>query len=143
MRTAEVFKARGHPNVKATHRSTLEITKDPYLSPRGDCIVAIAAEKAARDLSLEFKKLASREGSVITLMIEAEGLSDVVRGYGSAMMVFNDERSIVFRKSSYICGRTVMVKADKAAADLDRRLVELLKDPSVEVMVIIEAESVG
>ena len=27
-----IFKARGHPNVKATHPSTLEITKDDFLT---------------------------------------------------------------------------------------------------------------
>ena len=45
-----VFRAWGHENVRATHRSTFEVTKDDYLTPRGDCIVGIRSEAAARDL---------------------------------------------------------------------------------------------
>ncbi|RLI33421.1 DUF371 domain-containing protein, partial [Candidatus Bathyarchaeota archaeon] len=34
---------------------------------------------------------------------------------------------LVVRKSSYICPRTLMIHADKAAADLPRKMVEALK----------------
>jgi len=33
---------------------------------------------------------------------------------------------MVFRVSSYVCGRTVMVNADKPAVRLDRRLIDAL-----------------
>ncbi|MFX0070300.1 MAG: DUF371 domain-containing protein, partial [Candidatus Hermodarchaeota archaeon] len=37
---------------------TLEITKDAHLTDRGDCIVAVKADKACLDLSKEFKEAA-------------------------------------------------------------------------------------
>ncbi|KUO85763.1 MAG: hypothetical protein AT709_05205 [Caldivirga sp. MG_3] len=47
----DVVWARGHVNVMATHRNTLEITRDDYVTKRGDCIVACCADKAALDLN--------------------------------------------------------------------------------------------
>ncbi|MHA1410910.1 MAG: DUF371 domain-containing protein, partial [Candidatus Odinarchaeia archaeon] len=51
----EEFKARGHENITATHPTTLEITKDMKLTPRGDCIIAVGSEKALFDFSDEIK----------------------------------------------------------------------------------------
>lgn len=45
-----VIKARGHPNIKATHRTTIEVTKDNYLTGRGDCILGIDADKSLKDM---------------------------------------------------------------------------------------------
>lgn len=140
MEYIELIEARGHPNLRATHKTTLEITKDPYLTLRGDCIIAVEADKAAKDLSPEFKRLASSEGGIITLRIEAEDFYDTVRGFGSPKLLFTDGGSMVFRKSSYSCSRTVMIKADKAAVDLNRRLVEALRKGSTRVKLILKVE---
>ncbi|RLF17024.1 MAG: DUF371 domain-containing protein, partial [Thermoprotei archaeon] len=40
MEIVEEIIAWGHPNIRALHRSTMEITKEPYVTPRGDCIIA-------------------------------------------------------------------------------------------------------
>ena len=40
----EIVIARGHPNIRATHKTTLEVTKEKELSPRGDCIIGICAD---------------------------------------------------------------------------------------------------
>lgn len=138
MRAVEVFRARGHPNVRAEHSTTLEITRDDYLTPRGDCIVAVCSEKAASDLSGEFKRLARRSDCVVTLTLLVDGLEDRVVGRGSPGLTFTDPRSMVFRRSGYTCPRTVMVGADKAARDLDRELVRALRDGR-EVLVVLEA----
>src|SRR3989339_697243 len=34
----------GHKNIKATHRNTLEFTKDAEVSARGDCILGIRSD---------------------------------------------------------------------------------------------------
>ena len=34
---------------------------------------------------------------------------------------------MIIRKSDYVCGRTLAVRADKAAADLNRNLIEEMK----------------
>ncbi len=124
--TAETVFARGHCNVTALHSSTFEVTRDPEISPTADCIIAVGADKGAATLGEEFKKAATDEDAVITATITCAGYTDVVKGWGSARLTFTDSSSMVFRVSDYICGRTVMVNADKPAARLDRSLVEAL-----------------
>jgi hypothetical protein len=57
-------------------------------------------------------------------------------------MTFTDDRSRVFRGSDFVCGRTVMINADKAARNLDRGLVEALASGGdVVVVLTVEAAS--
>jgi len=44
------------------------------------------------------------------------------------------------RKSGYVCGRTLAVKADKAASDLSRELVEKMQDPLHEIKITLMVE---
>jgi len=139
----ELIRARGHPNVRATHPTTLEITKEEHLTPRGDCIVAVGADKGARDLSEEFKRAARDPNAIITLVIEVPelGLRDVVRARGHPGLTFEHPTDLVVRKSDYICGRTVAIRADKAAKDLSRELVRALRDPSTQVLIRLEVHT--
>jgi hypothetical protein len=49
------------------------------------------------------------------------------------------EDSMVFRVSDYVCGRTVMIHADKPAARLDRRLAAALAEGN-EAIVELKVE---
>jgi len=60
------IRCRGHPCVTALHPTTLEITRDTGLTPRGDCIVGVAADRAARDLPREVRDLLCRDDAVVT-----------------------------------------------------------------------------
>ncbi len=63
----EEVTASGHENIEATHPTTLEITKERGLSRRGDCIIAVGADKSLADFSEEFKERlaeAKREADV-------------------------------------------------------------------------------
>lgn len=135
----EFITAKGHPNISARHRNTFEVTKDPYVTPRGDCIIAVSASKAAADLSPEFKRLLRSSETIVVFRLRVGEFTWDVRGYGSESMVLTDERSMVFRKSRYVCPRTVMVGADKSAIDMPRGLVEVLKRPDVYVQIVLEA----
>ena len=139
-RAVEVVRAHGHPNVRATHPTTLEITREEHLTPRGDCIVAVGADKGARDLSEAFKRAAREPGARITITIEvpARGLRAVIRARGHPGLTFEHPTDLVVRKSDFVCGRTVAIRADKAARDLPEELVEALRDPGVEVLVRLE-----
>ena len=139
-RAVEVVRARGHPNVRATHPTTLEITREEHLTPRGDCIVAVGADKGARDLSEAFKRAAREQGARITITIEvpSRGLRAVIHARGHPGLTFEHPTDLVVRKSDFVCGRTVAIRADKAARDLPRELVEALRDPGVEVLVRLE-----
>lgn len=137
----EEIRAFGSPLIKATHRSTFEVTRDWHLTERGDCIIAIGADKASRDLSDRFKEAARREGAEITVIVEAGGLREVIRAYGSPNLTFTHPTDIVIRKSNYICGRTVAIRADKAARDLSRDLVERLRRQGEPVRIVLIVRS--
>jgi hypothetical protein len=135
-----VFSARGHENIVATHKTTFEVTMEATLTKRGDCIIAVEASKAAVDLPLEFKEAARKEGARITVTIEAGELREIVKAKGSLQLQFTHPTDLVVRKSGYVCGRTLAIRADKAASDFSRKLVEKLKDPNQEVKVTLAVE---
>jgi len=136
-----VFFAHGHKNVQATHKTTFEVTKEKTLTNQGDCIVAVESTRAAADLPVEFKEAARKEGARITITIEANELKEIVNAKGSSQLQFTHTTDLVVRKSSYVCGRTLAIRADKAAIDFSRRLVEKLNDPNQEIKVTLAVEN--
>jgi len=133
--------ARGHENIQATHEMTFEITKEPTLTKRGDCIIAVEATKGAADLPLEFKEAARKKGARITITIEAGELKEIVRSRGSPRLLFTHPTDLVVRKTDYVCGRTVAIRAGKAAGDLSRKLIEKIKDCSQRIRITLAVES--
>ncbi len=131
--------ARGHPNITARHKTTLEITKDENLTIEGDCIIGVGANRSISELPQEVKtSLIEGRMAKITLYLPAYGLKEEVEGYGSHHLTFRHPTDIVIRKSNYVCDRTLIVRANKAASDVDREMISLLKDPSTELHFIIE-----
>lgn len=137
----EIILAKGHRNILAIHPTTLEFTREDDISRRGDCIVAVSADKAMPDLGVEFKERLRREGARLAILIEAGGIAETVSACGSAHLTLIHPTEIVVRKSGYICSRTLAVKADKASADLSRGLIEKLKNPAqkVKITLVIKA----
>ena len=133
----EIILAYGHKNIQATHKSTLEITKETELSKKGNCIIAVLASKAVADLGSEFKENLRKENAKITMLIEAEDIVEVVNALGSSRLILTHPTDIVARKSNYICSRTWAIQADKAACDLSRKLVEKLKNPKQKVKITL------
>ncbi|WP_123539034.1 DUF371 domain-containing protein [Halosimplex salinum] len=124
----EVVRAHGHENVTAEHVSTLEFTSDDFLTPAGDCILAIEADRVPADFSDAFLDACQAHGATVTATIEADDHVHEVTGRGHPGFSFENERSHVIRTSDYVDDRTVMVGADGAAADVDRDLVDALAD---------------
>lgn len=135
----EVIMARGHPRVTAKHQTTLMITKDREVGPKGDCIIGVAADKAAAKLS-DGLKSAVRLGGAVNITIEAGGETDKIHARGHPSLTLTHHKDLVVRKSMFVCGRTLAVNADKAAADLSKTLVSKLCNPSTEVKLTIEVE---
>ncbi|WP_202320475.1 DUF371 domain-containing protein [Archaeoglobus neptunius] len=130
----EIF-ARGHENIRATHRTTFEITRDRNLSPRGDCIIAVNADSSVADIPDGLRDLLKRGLKFqIEISLPDYGLYEIVEGYGDERLLLTHPTDIVVRKSSYICPRTLLISANKAARDLNREIVELLKDKKTEVV---------
>jgi len=140
MKAMEVIYARGHKNVQSTHKTTFQITRETFLSKRGDCVIAVAATKGAKDLSPRFKRTAKHEKAVITIIIEADNVKETVKAQGSPKLTFTHPTDLVVRKSNYVCGRTLAVRAEKAAKDLSRKLVEKLRNPEQMVKITLIAE---
>jgi hypothetical protein len=133
----EAIVGYGHKNVQATHKTTLEFTKDTHLSKKGDCIVAVAADKALADLSAEFKENLRKTHAKLVILIEAGGIIEQVNAHGSPRLILTHPMDIVVRKSDYVCNRTLAVHADKAAQDLPKALVEKLKNPQQKVKITL------
>ncbi len=131
------FRARGHPNVRATHRTTLEITRETHLTPRGDCIIAVESEIGLADLPASMKH-EIRSGGLVVLAICARGICDSVAGWGSPELGLSDPDRIIIRRSTYTDSRTLMIRASKAARYLDRRLIrELQAGAEAEILISV------
>ncbi len=129
----EVVHARGHEHVSAAHTSTFEVTSDDWLTPAGDCILAVDADRVPADFDDAFvaacRDLESTIRATLTATTETgTTVSDSVTGHGHPDLSFENDRSHVGRTSEYVDDRTVLVGADTAAADLDRALVDALAD---------------
>jgi hypothetical protein len=123
----EIVEAVGHPNVSATHGSTFEVTTDDYLTPAGDCILGIEADRAPADFDRQFVDRCRDEEATVEISLHVEGHESTIQGHGSPALSFASEQSLVCRTSSYVDDRTVMCGADAAAADIDRELIEELQ----------------
>jgi hypothetical protein len=128
---------RGHRNVRATHRSTMEFTRENFLTERGDCIVAISCNKALCDVPEDIKRHLL-EGGCIEIEIECACVRDRLLAYGDSRLTFKSSVSMVVRKSSYTCDRTLAIRASKAARELKRELVRMLREGK-QVSIIVRA----
>jgi len=136
---SDTIRAKGHRNILATHKTTLQITKDDSISKRADCVVAVSADKSLSDLVSDVKTALSTKTAKICLTIQAGHMSEVITGFGSAHLTLSDTNDMVVRKSAFVSGRTLMVGANKAARDLDRKFVEKLKKPE-NINITIEVD---
>jgi hypothetical protein len=147
VRHQEVLHAEGHEHVSGTHPSTFEVTTDDYLTPAGDCIVGIEADRAPADFAPAFVDACrDPEARIVTeLSVPVDGSSDDAHvqrivASGHPDLSFESDRSAVWRTSDYVDDRTVAVGAGGAAADLDRALVAALADGAeLAVRIAVEA----
>ena len=140
LRAVEEFEAWGHRNITAKNKATFEITKESWLTTRGDCIIAVRAPKGAVDLSDSFKRVARIDGAKISVLIEMDGLREEAVGCGGPSLSFEHPTDLVARKSGYVCGRTLMIRSDKAACDFSRNFVRTIQDPKKRIRIILTAE---
>ncbi|MDQ3948309.1 MAG: DUF371 domain-containing protein [Thermoproteota archaeon] len=118
----------GHPNIRSLHAKTIEITKDEHLTPRGDCIIGVKADKACADLDESLKHRLKSNSSVIKIEIMVGDKSFLISGSGDKRLSMLNAHDIVIRKTNFVCPRTMSVLCDKASSDLPRKLVKMLQD---------------
>ncbi|MCS7131784.1 MAG: DUF371 domain-containing protein [Hadesarchaea archaeon] len=137
MEAIEIVTARGHPQIKALHPTTLMITKDKEVGLKGDCIIAVAADKGVADLSETIKQMI-RSGCRILITLEVNDAVETVQAFGHPDLTLAHTCDMVVRKSAFKCDRTLAIRANKAAADLSRTLVARLKDPTARVKISVK-----
>ncbi|MEM0174256.1 MAG: DUF371 domain-containing protein [Sulfolobaceae archaeon] len=132
--------AEGHENIRAKHRTTFEITKDNYLTLRGDCIIGINANKGARDLDEELKRLIIREETYVYIVIYLSNeLYEIVKGKGSSKLTLTNGNKIIVRKSDFISDATIAIRSNKSARDLRRDLINKLRTEKPRFLVSVIA----
>ncbi len=122
------FTSKGHKNILATHKTTLEFTKDSEIKIEGDCIVGVKA-----DFDLEEIKELARKGGRVRVTIQVDDLTEEINGELNPN--FSDEKEMVIRMGSFASDRTLVVNADKSAKYLSRKLVERLRLPNSKIIV--------
>ena len=128
------IRAKGHKNVLSQHKSTFEITKDKDLTLSGDCIIGLGIDKSMENFPDDFKEKLANDDTKVIVELKTPNAYDKIEGFGHHDLSLSHPTDIVFRKSTFICSRTLMIKSDKAAIDLNRELVEdLANGESMEV----------
>jgi hypothetical protein len=122
-----VFRAYGHENIIGEHRTTIELTSENWVTKRGTCIIGVKSERTLYSLDDDIRNLAKLPETRILLRLTVGGICQEIEGRGSPGLTYSDMTSMVARTSDYECGRTVMVRANKAASNLDRDFIAHLK----------------
>ena len=130
------FTAYGHPNILATHKTTLEFTKDKELSLKGDCIVGVNADF---DLGKIKEFIKNTKNNKISITIETISKTTKIKETILAEInpSFNSDKELVIRKTDFVSERTFAVNSNKAAFELDRGLIGFLKGKGNRIMVTV------
>ena len=127
MEAREVIVCRGHPLVLGTHPTTFEVTCEDHLTINGNCIIGIGADKGCAGLSPEFKECLAHDDAVLVTRLVAGGVEAVIRSRGAQGLLLSHPTDLVWRKSTFMCGRTIGICSDNVAATLPLSLIDALK----------------
>lgn len=137
MTILEEIDVYGHENILCTHNTTIEITKDRHLTKKGNCILGIRASKACYDLNSDLKKKLQKRNKM-KISIHVDDLTDSFFGYGNNNLKLSSKKDMVFRKSDFICERTVLIKCTKSSSELNRELIKKLSTRGKKFSVTFE-----
>jgi hypothetical protein len=117
----------GHPNIRLLHPKSIEITKGSSLTPRGDCIIGIKADKACADIKESIRRGLKSSSAIVKIEVIIENESFIIKGRGDDRVTMLNPHDIVIRRTNFVCPRTMSVLCDKASSDVPRELVSLLQ----------------
>ncbi len=117
------FKCFGHENILATHKNTFELTKDTNLTKQGDCIVGVNC-----NFDSETIRQFAKKHNKLKIQLACDGLKEEI--IASINPNFSDDYELVFRIGEFTSDRTLGIRTNKSAKMLNRKLIELLKNPS-------------
>ncbi len=125
------IKSKGHRNVSSLHKSTFEITKDLEIGPTADCIIGVDMDQSMLNFSDEFKNKIANSNTRIQVLLDTPNAHDEIIGFGHEDLTLTHPTDIVCRTSDFTCPRTLMIKSDKAACDLNSDLINDLKNEEI------------
>jgi len=128
MKAQESIRCRGHPFVLGTHPTTFEVTCEEELSRNGNCIIGVAADKGCAGLSPEFRALLSHDDAILVTRLCSGNMTAEIQSRGSAHLTLDHPTDIVWRRSTFTCGRTIGICSDQVAATVSRDLIARLRD---------------
>ena len=126
MEAQEHVRCRGHPRVLGTHPTTFEVTREVRLTENGNCIIGIAADRGCAGLSGGFKRALARDDALLSTWLECGGVAVEVTSRGSARMTLDHPTDMVWRRSAFVCGRTIGILSNAVAATLPEDLIRNL-----------------
>ncbi|HEV2138666.1 MAG TPA: DUF371 domain-containing protein [Nitrososphaerales archaeon] len=131
---------RGHPLVRSLHPTTIEVTSEEFLTESGDCIVGVGAAKGCAGLDSRVKEALRRRGSMVMIRLFVGTLSFSIKASGDPRLQLSHEHDMVIRRSDFISDRTLAIRADTAAKDIPREMVNLLRNPTTVGRLEIEVD---
>ena len=129
------FYAYGHHNILATHKTTLEFTKDENISLRGDCIIGVNADFELNKLKRFIKKTKNKK-IIITIKTSDKKIEEKI--IAEINLNFSMGKELVIRRTDFVSERTFAIRANKAAYELKRPLIDFLKKGGNKIAVIVE-----
>jgi len=142
MEAQEIIRCRGHPLVLGTHPTTFEVTREEHLTKNGNCIIAIGADKGCAGLSPAFKNVLAHDDAILVTRLACAGTVVEIRSRGSSAFTLDHPTDLVWRKSAFVCGRTIGILSDTVAKTLPRELVQCLEQGE-EMVVTLTVRSPG
>lgn len=136
------FTCYGHKNITARHKTTLEFTKDDEVSLEGDCIIGVNADFSLPKLK-EFIKSSGSNKIIITIkpieFNKKKAYQNIAETINAEINLnFDSDKEIVIRKTDFLSKRTFAIKSDKAAFEMDKRLIGLLGQENSKIKVVVQ-----
>jgi 16S rRNA (cytidine1402-2'-O)-methyltransferase len=122
-----VIRCKGHPNVKAKHAKTLELTRDSDLTAAGTCIIGVEAD-------YDEAALLKLRGPVRLDLACGDARDRVTARINPKFTV---GAPLIVRRMPTPEPRAFCIGADKGSAALDRDLIAALTRPGAELTVTV------
>ena len=128
----EEIEFNGHPEVRAEHKTTMEITTEKHLTEKGDCIIGVNAKVACNTLNYNIKEEIQKDNNKITIELIVDNMKFKTKEMGRSKLSIKHKKDMVLRKSAFRCTRTIGINAENAAIDVPREMISKLRNPNVK-----------
>ncbi len=114
------LRCAGHPNIRASHDSTLELASAEDITTRATCVVGVRAQIV--------EGTPFQIAGPVTVTLDAGGARQSFAATANPLLDSGAD-GLVVRRSSARLDDTLATEAQIAASDLDRVIAETMRDP--------------